>query len=167
MRLHSDEMFNIATQNNKIKLSSNIFRSSGNTSGEISGLSLNTRSELTVMAPEVWINNTLRNNTYNDNLLALMGRGISTAFKMSQVNTSPKMKLYRCTFFDTYGDISFDFVPCSKDSNGANGVYDLIGKKFHEYRRCNLLTRTYNESDSTYTYSFKYPVKTKVTVTFN
>ena len=80
---------------------------------------------------------------------------------------SSNMRVYRLTIWDVYGETTkVDLIPCTRDSDGARGLYDVVADTFNLYIARNIFVSEYNPSTGMWKYYFTYPVKSDVTVSW-
>lgn len=100
---------------------------------------------------------------YTDGSLGLFGTLYTSGMDSMDPFYTVDMTLYRCIIFDAFGEYVFDLIPCVRNSDGAKGVYDVVGKSFSQFRVFNDIYYDY----STYMMRFRYPVTSDVVVTID
>ena len=98
---------------------------------------------------------------YTNGVLGLFGTLYTSGMTSSYALYTVDMTLYRCIVFDAFGEYMFDLIPCIRNSDGAKGVYDVVGKVFYLFRVFNRIVY------SNYQLKFEYPVATAIDVTYD
>lgn len=125
-----------------------------NTSGYTlfySGIDIGVRKDYYVSSPAFVI---------GDNVRPIAGE-YDSRFKL--FGDSVSFLLYRCCFFDIFGELIYDFVPCQNDSDDSVGVFDVVNNIYYPLRKINKLVPSVGSYSTKY--SFQYPVKSKITLT--
>ena len=132
-------------------------------SGNTSYLSATTTRTELVVAPLILRAHNDFGTYYSTSSFTLFGSHGSSTIGYSNVT------LYRLSFFDFFGDIVYDFLPCMRD-DGAQGLFELSSSTFFPVIDINYLTLTYHEYNlitgtrAHFSYSLTYPAGSDLTI---